>query len=313
MIGIQAIGSYVPERRVSNYANKEQFGIDDDFIENKIGVRSKAQKRADEETSDLCVAAFGALSAATGVAAADVDCLVVCSQNPDGCGLPHTSAIVHGKLQCRDEVAAFDISLGCSGFVYSLCVQSALMEAHGLQCGVLFTADPYSKIVAPEDKNTSLLFGDAATATLLTRQPRWAVERAAFATRGSEGDALVNQEGRLSMNGRAVFNFSMTSVPPQINRLVADSGRTWDDIDLVLLHQGSKYIVDVMTRRLQVDPARVPSNLAELGNTISSSIPLLLQEHMADAGVNTIVISGFGVGLSWASAILRRTEERKSV
>jgi 3-oxoacyl-[acyl-carrier-protein] synthase-3 len=306
MIGIQAIAAYVPDERVSNYTTKDQFGIDDDFIENKIGVRSKARKAPGQETSDLCTAAFANLAAATGVQATDVDCLVVCTQNPDGRGLPHTAAVVHGKLGCKDEVAAFDISLGCSGYVYSLCVQTALMEAQDLQCGLLFTADPYSKIVDPDDKNTSLLFGDAATVTLLTRQPRWTVEKAAFATRGKEGDALVNQDGRLSMNGRAVFNFSMTSVPPQINALVAASGRRLEDIDLILLHQGSKYILDVMTRRLGVDPARVPSNLGELGNTVSSSIPLLLREQLDDAQVKTIVISGFGVGLSWASAILTR-------
>jgi 3-oxoacyl-[acyl-carrier-protein] synthase III len=313
MIGIQAIAGYVPSERVSNYATKEQFGIDDDFIENKIGVRSKARKGSGEETSDLCVAAFEALAAETGVSAGDVDCLLVCTQNPDGRGLPHTSAVVHGKLGCKDEVAAFDVSLGCSGFVYSLCVQTALMEAHNLQHGLLFTADPYSKIVDPNDKNTSLLFGDAATVTLLTRQSLWTLERAAFATRGSEGDGLVNQDGRLSMNGRAIFNFSMTSVPPQINALAAASGRQLSDFDLVLLHQGSKYIVDVMTRRLQLDPARAPSNLAELGNTVSSSIPLLLRGYVRDEQINTILVSGFGVGLSWASAILVRNAERKSI
>jgi 3-oxoacyl-[acyl-carrier-protein] synthase-3 len=293
MIGIQAIAGYVPAERVSNYTVKEQFEIDDDFIENKIGVRSKARKAPSEETSDLCVNAFAALSADTGVTASDVDCLLVCTQNPDGCGLPHTSAVVHAKLGCKDEVAAFDISLGCSGFVYSLCVQTALMEAHGLECGLLFTADPYSKIVDPQDKNTSLLFGDAATVTLITRHPHLTVEKAAFATRGAEGEALTNQGGRLNMNGRAVFNFSMTSVPPQIHSLVAKSGRKLEDIDLVLLHQGSKYIVDVMTRRLQVDPSRVPTNLAEMGNTVSSSIPLLLHDYVDDEQMQTILISGF--------------------
>jgi 3-oxoacyl-[acyl-carrier-protein] synthase-3 len=111
------------------------------------------------------------------------------------------------------------------------------------------------------------------------------------------------------MNGRAVFDFSMTSVPPQIQSLLAAAGRTLSDIDLVLLHQGSKYILDVMARRLQLDPARAPSNLAELGNTVSSSIPLLLQDYVDDRTINTILISGFGVGLSWASAILVRNPE----
>jgi 3-oxoacyl-[acyl-carrier-protein] synthase-3 len=175
-----------------------------------------------------------------------------------------------------------------------------------LQCGLLFTADPYSKIVDPEDKNTSLLFGDAATVTLLNNTPRYIVERAAFATRGHEGDSLIRQNNRLYMNGRAVFNFSMTSVPPQIRSLTEASGRQIEDIDLVLLHQGSKYIVDIMSRRLQLTPTKVPTNLSELGNTVSSSIPLLLQDHLDNPQISTILISGFGVGLSWASAILVR-------
>ncbi len=305
MIGIQAIASHIPESRESNIEVAEKFGIKEDFIRNKIGVLKKPRKGKEEETSDLCVQSFNALQQKAGVSVENIDCLVVCTQNPDGHGLPHTSAIVHGKLGCPDSVAAFDISLGCSGYVYSLSIITSFMNSHGLKKGLLFTADPYSKIVDPDDKNTSLLFGDAATVTLLGESPKLAIQKTVFGTRGSEGEALQCTDGILYMKGRAVFNFSMTAVPPQIKKLAEESGLELDEIDLFVLHQGSKYILDKLTTRLDVDPAKVPSNLSEIGNTVSSSIPLILENHL-DTSEKNILISGFGVGLSWASALLCR-------
>ncbi len=305
MIGIQAIASHIPESSESNFEVTEKFGLKEDFIRNKIGVLRKSRKGKDEDTSDLCVQSFNALQQKTGVSVEDIDCLVVCTQNPDGHGLPHTSAIVHGKLGGPDSVAAFDISLGCSGYVYSLAVVTAFMNAHGLKRGLLFTADPYSKIIDPDDKSTSLLFGDAATVTLLGKSPKLEIRKTAFGTRGSGAEALQCKEGYLKMNGRAVFNFSMTTVPPQIKNLIEESGLETDEIDLFVLHQGSKYIIDMLTQRLELDATKVPTNLSEIGNTVSSSIPLILEHHL-DTSEQNILISGFGVGLSWASALLCR-------
>ena len=308
MIGIQAVASYIPPLRESNYDKKEQFEIDDEFIDNKIGVREKARRADHEETSDMCCRAFEALTSKVDILSDDIECLIVCSQNPDGSGLPHTSAIVHDKLGLQERIAAFDISLGCSGYVYSLSVMSSFMSANKMRKGFLFTADPYSKIVDPNDKTTSLLFGDAATATLLSDCPALIIEKAVFGTRGKEHEALQCLNGRLQMKGRAVFNFSLISVPPQIREVVQLAGCELDDIDLFVLHQGSKFLVDQLTRRLRLDPGKVPSNLAQVGNTVSSSIPLILEEYVAEPAVKNIVISGFGVGLSWASAVLTRPE-----
>lgn len=305
MIGIQAIASYIPDNRESNLEVMDKFDIKDDFLKNKIGVLKKARKGKNEDTSDLCVRSFIALQKKNPVAIEDIDCLVVCTQNPDERGLPHTSAIVHGKLGCRDSVAAFDISLGCSGYVYSLAIVTSFMNTYELKNGLLFTADPYSKIINPDDKNTCLLFGDAATVTLLGEPPKFEIRKTAFGTRGSEGEALQCVNGNLQMNGRAVFNFSMTAVPPQIRKLVEESELGLDEIDLFVLHQGSKYIVDMLSKRLELDATRVPSNISDIGNTVSSSIPLILEDHLETSEKN-ILISGFGVGLSWASALLCR-------
>lgn len=306
MIGIERIASYLPPGRESNLDKLEKFAIDADFIRDKIGVREVSRKAPEQDTSDLCVAAFEALQAQGAIAAADLDCIVVCTQNPDGNGLPHTSAILHGKLGARHDCACFDIGLGCSGYVYGLSVVSSFMQANGFKRGALFTCDPYSKILDPDDKNTVLLFGDGATVTLLSENGPWQPHRFKFATNGALCRSLQNKVGTLEMNGRAVFAFSATEVPPQIQALLDSAGLGVTDIDRFFLHQGSKYIVDTIAGRLNLPADKVPSNLAGQGNTVSSSIPLLLEAYLADPAASRYLLCGFGVGLSWASAILER-------
>ena len=155
MLGIEQIGSYIPADRLSNYARKTQFDIDDHFIEEKIGVRSVSRKATEEETSDLCLKAFADLAAKSGLSPNELQALVVVTQTPDF-QIPHTSAVVHGRLGLPQSCACFDISLGCSGFVYGLSVITAFMAANGLSKGVLITADPYSKVVDRDDKNAAL-------------------------------------------------------------------------------------------------------------------------------------------------------------
>ena len=150
MIGIKAIASYLPEQQVSNVDRAEEAGKDVEFIIDKVGFTSLLRKSNEQDTSDLCVHAFEALLANNPyINKEEIDCLIVVTQNPDGFGLPHTSAIVQHKLGLSENVAAFDVSLGCSGFVYALDVIQAFMSAQGLQHGLLFTSDPYSKVIDP--------------------------------------------------------------------------------------------------------------------------------------------------------------------
>ena len=310
MIRVAEIGSYIPVGRESNHAKKEQFGLGQDFIVRKLGVEEVARMAPDEETSDLCVKAFADLEVRHGQRIESIDCLVVCTQNPDGSGLPHTSAIVHGKLGLSQSCACFDISLGCSGYPYSLSILSSFMRDNGLSRGVLFTADPYSKIVNRDDRNTVLLFGDAATATLLLENGSegWTPGPFLFGTRGKDGGVLENRNGALHMNGQAVFNFSAIEVPVQVKALLKHAGVSLADVDLFLFHQGSKYIVDTLAKRLSLPNEKVPLRLTGYGNTVSSSLPLLLQEHLGNTRLRRILLSGFGVGLSWASGLLVRTQ-----
>lgn len=312
MIGIENIGVYIPENSISNYEKKEKFEIDDNFIKNKIGVEEVTRKSADEETSDMCVQAYRHLVEKVNISIEEIDCIIVCTQNPDNHGIPHTSSIVHGKLNGKEECACFDISLGCSGYVYSLSIIKSFMEANGMQKGLLFTADPYSKIIDENDKNTSLLFGDAATVTLLTNSENsWIPKKFLFATNGSGRDALHNKSGSLEMDGRAVFNFSAKAVPAQINKLLNETDLQLDDVDLVILHQGSRYIVDTIVKRLKLDKEKVPIKLEKHGNTVSSSIPLILEQSIKKP-INRILMSGFGLGLSWGSCVIekRKMEEK---
>ena len=304
MIGITAIGYVLGPGRIDN---AERNIAEPELLEQKIGVRHIA-RRVDEDTSDLAVAAVNDLQQRHPFDAEKIECLIVVTQNPDGFGLPHTSAIVHDKLGLPETCAAFDISLGCSGFVYGLSVITAFMEQNGMARGLLVTSDPYSKVVDDNDRNTSLLFGDGAAATLVTDNPVWHAGRYIFGTAGKHRQALhVNEDRTLVMNGRTVFTFSATAVPPAITRTLAVNNVSLDDVDCFLLHQGSKYIVDTIAKRLGVTD-RTAFHAGDYGNTVSSSLPILLADVVPD-DAETILISGFGVGLSLGCTILRRVND----
>ena len=191
MLGICNMASFIPENKTSNYDKKNKFQISDDFIENKLGVRSVSRIGQNQNASDLCKMAFeNLMSQKLPLDPGDTDVIIVCTQNPDY-NLPHTSAIVHGKLNLPEKCAAFDISIGCSGYVYALAVIESLMKSHGMKNGLLCTADPYSKIIDEDDKNTALLFGDAATVTYIGQDPVLSSGNFSFRTRGRDYNYLI--------------------------------------------------------------------------------------------------------------------------
>lgn len=304
MLGIKEIASYLPEKRVSNYDKKIKFELDDDFIENKIGVKSHSLKEENEKSSDLCVKAFDNLIKKIDIDIESIDCCIVVTQNPDF-NIPHTSAIVHGKLGLLNKCACFDISLGCSGYVYGLSNILAFMKNNGLKNGLLFTSDPYSDIIDKEDKNTALIFGDGSTVTYISEDAIFVPQDFSFGTNGGSYKELICED-KLYMNGRAVFNFTATIIPIHIQELLKKNELNDNNIDKYVLHQGSKYIVDTIRKRLKVDESKVPFDMYEYGNTISSSIPIILEKEIRNIKNNIIVVCGFGVGLSWASSILKK-------
>lgn len=309
MAKITAVAHYIPDLVEDNMQKQQKFDVSEEFILAKLGVRQVTRMLGDDDTSDMCVKAFQALPEHS--KPKQIDCIIVCTQNPDGKGIPHTSAIVHDKLKLDEQCACFDVSLGCSGYVYCLSIIKSFMASNGFESGLLFTADPYSKIIDPDDKNTAMLFGDAATVTVLETTEKSttgiSLEEFVFHTKGSAGKSLNNFEGPLMMNGRAVFNFALTHVPEQVNKLMDKAEIKIEDVDVFLFHQGSKFIVENITKRIGVDKRKVPIVLEDYGNTVSSSIPLMLESVLHDNDKDTIVMSGFGVGLSWASCIAKRT------
>jgi len=309
MIGIKDIASYVPEIALDNLLRIQRFGETEEFITKKIGALKLPRMSDAQETSDMAVEAVIRLfDASKELSREGVDVLVVVTQNGDGEGLPHTSAIVQRKLGLEKNVAAFDVSLGCSGYVYGLHILKGFMESAGLKNGILVTADPYSKIVDPEDKNTSLLFGDAATATWMGESADWLIGPALFGTDGEGEDALKTSNACLTMNGRQVFEFAAKKVAPHIKALLKKVELEEGDIDAFCLHQGSYAIVDAISRRFKDSQSKFIRDIADTGNTVSSSIPLLLQKHVMGTSMKKVVISGFGVGFSWATALLIRND-----
>lgn len=307
ILGIQAIGTYIPSNYEDNLLYKDKFEYDDSFLRDKLGVLRRSIKGASEDTSDLAVKAIFDLKEKTQVDLATVDCLILITQNPDS-NIPHTSAVVHDRLGLSMSCACFDVSLGCSGYVYGLSILKSFMQSNGFRNGILVTADPYSKIIDKEDKNTFLIFGDAATATLISDEPVLKIGEFVFGTNGSERDALtLFERDKLYMNGRGVFNFAARTVPENIKKTLEKNSCRKEDVDLFLLHQGSRYIVETITKKTDLDCSKVPYEILHYGNTVSSSIPLMLSQDKY-LGAEKIVLSGFGVGLSWGGTLLYREE-----
>lgn len=304
MIGITAISTYLPEARIDNRKRLAEFEIDEAFLKEKTGMLAVARRAPGEETSDMCCTVVERLVENTGIDLHDLECLVVCTQNPDAYGLPHTSAIVHGKLELPSSCAVFDISLGCSGYVYGLSIVQSFMEGNGFKKGVMITADPYSKVLDEDDRNTALLFGDGAAATLLTNEPKWKIGKFVFGSDGSKNSAIEVRKdtGKLAMNGRSVFNFTATVIPENISASLEANNLTNEDVSYFLLHQGSRYICTTLAKRLKIGLDKVPFHAAEYGNMVSSSIPMMLADYLETKG--PLLLSGFGVGLSWGSCVI---------
>lgn len=306
-LGIKAIASYVPEGRASNMALAKHFDVEESFLAGKIGVLERAVKARNQDTSDLAYLALERLLQQQALDAGSIQALVVVTQNPDR-NIPHVSAQLHGRAGMDESCAAFDISLGCSGYVYGLAIVRAFMCAQGLQRGVLVTADPYSKIIDPDDRNTVLLFGDAATATLIDVNPLWSMDAFSLKSRGKDWKAIRTEDGKFAMDGRSVFNFAATTIPEDVKTMLVGTGTSPDEVDCYILHQGSRFIVKTIADRLRQPLNKFPIEIEHCGNTVSSTIPLIAERLLQDSSVKNVVLSGFGVGLSWASCLCRRTD-----
>lgn len=303
-VGIKSIAYVLGDEEVCTSELSIAKTLSPEFIAEKTGFRKLRKLRDDQSTSQLASRALTKLFQDAALSPDEVSCLFLVTQTPDGHGIPHVSTRVHQEAGLPKTCATFDIALGCSGYAQGLALIAAFMDANQLDNGVLITCDPYSKIVSPDDKDTALLFGDAASATLVSRNGRWFPGKWRFGTDGSKGHCITTDgDGTLHMNGRQVFNFSALTVTKCIGETLLEHQLTIEQIDKLILHQGSKYMVETIASRLGYEkPVFFAS---EYGNLVSSSVPVAFSDVVAEDDCH-VLICGFGVGLAWASTILFR-------
>lgn len=305
MIGIQAVATYLPKERLNNFTIAAALGVPSSQIEGRIGFTGLSRAADDEHASHMAQKAIQALFLQDGVAVESIDLLVAVTQTPDQ-NIPHLSAELHGALMLRENCSCFDIALGCSGYIYALSVVKSFMEANGLKAGLIVTSDPYSKIVDPKDKATAMIFGDGASATLLSETPQFEIGKFSFGTQGDGAEHLKIKSGHLHMSGRHVFNMAAQKVPANILETLSRNALTLNEVDTVIAHQGSLAVLQELRDRLALPESTVPFFSRDYGNTVSSSIPFGLAEIWSQTELKNIVLSGFGLGFSWASTVLRR-------
>lgn len=309
MIGIEALASYIPPQGLDTTEAAKQFGKDLTFLENRIGTSYLPQLLSPTATVEMAIAACENLFEKTGLDAAEVELLVLVTQNPDSGGLPHNSALVHKALGLGPLAQTFDIGLGCSGWVQAISIVTALMAAKRMRNAILVTSDPYSKILGNWNSTTSLLFGDGATATLLSASPRWVEVGSRVRMDSPNSDKLGVSGGQLEMNGRAIYEFAARTVPQEIRSLLLDLSVDERNVGSFIMHQGSKAIVDAISRSFPDATQRFPRKLHGVGNTVSSSVPMTLQhaiENQNETSLNFFVACGFGVGLACATSAFKQ-------
>lgn len=295
----------------------------------KTGIRERRIAAPDETAADLAFAAGEKLFASGTARREEIDFLILCTQAPDFI-LPTTACVLQDRLGLRHDIGAFDMNLGCSGFVYGVSVAAGLIASGAAANVLLLTADTYSKYIHDMDKSVRTLFGDGAAATLLSASNTGRIGPFVFGTDGSGAHDLIVEAGgfrtprcpetgldqeddggnmrsrdNLFMHGANVMNFSLREVPQTYSKLLRLTGWTHDEVDKVVLHQANKFMLDALQRKLKLAPEKVPRCYEDVGNTVSSTIPFAL-ESISEKGQmaqgTQMVLIGFGVGLSWAGA-----------
>jgi 3-oxoacyl-[acyl-carrier-protein] synthase-3 len=331
---IADIAGYLPSQILTNEDLAELYPAwSAEKILDKTGIRQRHVATADETAGDLALGAARKLFAQGKVSAKDVDFVILCTQAPDYV-LPSTACVLQHQLGISTSAGALDINLGCSGFVYGLSLAKGLVETGAARCVLLLTADTYSKYIHPLDKSVRTLFGDggAATAIVACDEPTPAIGPFVFGTDGGGAQHLIVPAGgfrqprdrqsaieardgsdnvrspeHLYMNGAEVMSFTLREVPRTMRALLQKAGTTADSIDYFVLHQANRFMLEALRKKLNVPADRVPICMEDVGNTVSSTIPLALESMRRNgllASPRRLMLIGFGVGLSWAACIL---------
>lgn len=331
-LGINGLTAAVPKRIINNFEYDLHFKKEDiKDIVNKIGV--KERRFADEKTcsSDLCFAAAEKLISEMNIKREDIELLVFISQTPDY-RMPATSVLLQQRLGLSTSTIAFDINLGCSAFLYGLTVVYSMMTGGQIKKALILDGETRSKVYSLKDRKTAFLFGDGGVAALIEQDEKFSRSYFSLNSDGSRESLIkINAGGYRNMSsaetvkekvvdefgnirseengymiGADVFNFVIREVPKDFKRLIEFSGKDVSTVDYFIFHQANSYINGFLADKLKLPGKKVPSTIDKFGNTSSVSIPLTivseLKEDLRDH--KRLLLSGFGVGLTWGTAII---------
>lgn len=332
---IAAIEYYLPEAVVSSKdlaAEFPEWSVEK--IDQKTGIRQRHIAAPDECASDLAVKAAQALFASDAVKAEEIDFVLLCTQSPDYF-LPTTACLVQHRLGIPTTAGAYDFNLGCSGFIYGLGQAEGLIATGQASKVLLLTTETYSKFIHRGDKSVRTIFGDAAAATLITAKEaeKPLIGPFVYGTDGAGAENLIVKTGgmraarseesgraaeaesgnvrsgdNLFMNGGEIFNFTLSSVPDAVNRLLAKAQMPVEQVDLFVFHQANRYMLEHLRKRMKIDEAKFAVMMDHCGNTVSSTIPIALRDCLAAGKLKSgalVMLVGFGVGYSWGATLLR--------
>jgi 3-oxoacyl-[acyl-carrier-protein] synthase-3 len=324
LMGVRVLGtgSYVPDAVVTNDHLHQRFGFDSEWIVKRTGILERRHALPHQATSDLCHEASVRCLANAGVRPRDIDLVVLGTFTPD-MSFPSTACLLQDRLKL--SCAAIEVEAACAGFMYALITGAAYVVSGASDTALIVGGDCNSRILNPNDIKTYPLFGDGAGAVLITRgRPDQGLVSFSLGSDGGGGDMLSRPAcgSRLlptpdlldkglhymHMDGRAVFRWAVAILCDTIQDVLKASGLKADDIDLYLPHQANIRIINAAIDVLHIPRNKVYNNLDRYGNTSAGSIPLALDEAVAEGRLKpgqTAVLSGFGAGLAWGTAVMR--------
>lgn len=325
---IKAINYYLPEQILTNDQISERFPEwSAEKVAKKVGIIVRHLSADNETATDMACKAAEKLFAENPKVKEQVDFLLLCSQSVDY-KLPSSSCILQDRLGLSKKCGAFDFNLGCSGYEYGLAVAKGLIVSGIANNVLLLTAETYTKYIHPEDKGNQTIFGDAATASLISTEGFAEIGEFVLGTDGSgaknlivktggsrnsekTGNQSIDENGNIQwddylfMDGGAVFNFTSDVVPPMIEGLLAKENMVQDDVDLWIFHQANKYMINYLRKLMMIDKDKFYIFMEKVGNTVSSTVPLAIAEAMKEDKLHgKVLLAGFGVGLSWGATMI---------
>src|ERR671911_1935232 len=317
-VSITGLGTYIPDRVVTNDELCELVDTTDEWITERTGIKERRIAAPEQAMTDLALPAARIALDRAGVKSTELDLIIVATVTPDMM-FPTTGSLL-GDLLPAPDAAAYDLLAGCTGFVYALAQAHAMVSAGLAKRALVVGGDVLSKILDWTDRSTLVLFGDGAGAVVVERVDTGGFLGFELGADGGGGEhlwlpgsgsrAFEDPDAFVKMNGREVFKFATRVMVSSAEKVLAECGKTVDDIDVYVPHQANKRIIDHAARKLGIPEEKVVVNVDRYGNTSSGSIPLALADAAADGRLREgelVLMTGMGAGLTWGSALIEWT------